>query len=423
MTRSPSLRAGLALLLASVAAPAVALTGSAERTRLRAEAAAVEIVRDDWGVAHVHAATDALAVFGMMYAQAEDDFGRVEDNYLTALGRTAEVEGEPAIWQDLRQRLFVDPSDLRAKYSASPPRLKALMRAWADGLNFFLATHPRTHPKRIGRFEPWMALSFTEGSIGGDITKISLDGLKAFYGRAEAAPLARLEDARTAEPTGSNGVAIGPTLAAGGHPLLLINPHTTFFFRSEQQVSSDEGLNVYGAATWGQFFIYQGFNAHAGWMHTTSSVDAVDEFAETIVGGAGRPTYRYGGALQPVTTRRIGLDFRRPDGALEHRTFTVFATRHGPVVRAQDGRWITVALMNKPVEALRQSFERTKATDLSGFMKVAALRANSSNDTLFADDKGETALLLPQFVPLRNDRFDYTRPVDGSDPSWGPLLP
>ena len=361
----------------------------------------------------------------MMYAQAEDDFGRIEDNYLAALGRTAEVQGEAAVWQDLRQRLFVDPADLRARYAASPERLRALMRAWADGLNFYLATHPGTHPKRLARFEPWMALSFTEGSIGGDVTKVSLDGLKAFYGGGGPAPLARLEDARFAEPTGSNGVAIGPALSASGHPLLLINPHTTFFFRAEQQVTSDEGLDAYGAATWGQFFIYQGFNAHAGWMHTTSSADAVDEFAETIVHDRGVLKARYGAALRPVAVRRIALAFRRADGSLGRRSFRVFATSHGPVVRSEGGRWIAVALMNRPVEALEQSFGRTKAVDLAAFMRVAALRANSSNDTVFADDRGETALLLPQFTPRRDDRFDYTGPVDGADPAtdWRGLTP
>ena len=69
----------------------------------------------------------------------------------------------------------------------------------------------------------------------------------------------------------------------GRHALLLINPHTSFFFRSELQVASDEGLNAYGAATWGQFFIYQGFNERCGWMHTSSAVDGIDEYLETIV--------------------------------------------------------------------------------------------------------------------------------------------
>ena len=249
-----------------------------ELARWRAEASRVIITRDDWGIAHVHGRTDADAVFGMIYAQAEDDFPRIEANYLTNLGRTAEAEGESAIWKDLRARLYVSDSELKADYARSPLPMRRLMDAWADGLNYFLATHPQVRPRVLTRFEPWMALSFTEGSIGGDIERIDLDQLKAFYSNK---PIAAALPARM-ERQGSNGIAIAPRITSAGKALLLINPHTSWYFRSEQQVTSDEGLDVYGASTWGQFFIYQGFNVHAGWMHTSSGIDNVDEFAEKI---------------------------------------------------------------------------------------------------------------------------------------------
>src|SRR5687767_11779769 len=150
--------------------------------RWRQQAERVTIVRDDWGIAHVRGRSDADAVFGMIYAQAEDDFNRVETNYLTALGRLAEAEGEKAIWQDLRAKLYMDPADLQARFAASPAWLQKLTRAWADGLNFYLATHPEVRPRAITRFEPWMALSFSEGSIGGDIERISIRALGEFYG-------------------------------------------------------------------------------------------------------------------------------------------------------------------------------------------------------------------------------------------------
>jgi acyl-homoserine-lactone acylase len=258
-----------------------------------------------------------------------------------------------------------------------------------------------------------MALSFTEGSIGGDIERIDLDQLKAFYSGEPiaAAPVPWVER------QGSNGIAIAPKLTADGSPLLLINPHTSFYFRSEQQVTSGEGLNVYGAATWGQFFIYQGFNSHAGWMHTSSGVDNVDEFSEKIEHRAGGYCYRYGAECRPVGLRPVTIRYRTADGRLASRIFTTFRTHHGPIVGGDNGRWIAFAMMNKPVEALQQSFLRTKTTDLPSFLRVAQFKANSSNDTIFADDKGEIAYLHPQFVPIRDDRVDYTKPVDGSDPA------
>jgi len=424
------------LLAASLFAGACATTprDDPERARWRAQAERVTITRDDWGIAHVRGKSDADAVFGMIYAQAEDDFNRVESNYLTALGRTAEAEGEKAIWADLRARLYMDPDDLRARYAASPDWLKRLMDSWADGLNYYLANHPEVRPRAITRFEPWMALSFTEGSIGGDIERIDLEALAAFYTRpssqrrlgsqgvkgaavfAPRGPSLRWGDARDNEPRGSNGFAIAPSNGADGHALLLINPHTSFFFRSELQVASDEGLNAYGAATWGQFFVYQGFNERAGWMHMSSGVDVVDEFLETVEQKDGKLFYRYGNELRPVETRTVTIAYRAADGSMASRWFETYRTHHGPVVREAGGKWVAFAMMHKPVEALEQSFLRTKARDHAGFLKVAELKANSSNNTVFADAEGNIAYHHPHFIPVRDDRFDYTRPVDGSDP-------
>lgn len=403
----------IAFALLLLANPALAAPQIAETTRWQRHAADVMITRDNWGVAHIRGRTDADAVFGMMYAQAEDDFNRIETNYLVAMGMLAQADGETAIWQDLRARLYMQPDKLKARFAESPSWLKRLMIAWADGLNHYLATHPETRPRVISRFEPWMALSFTEGSIGGDIERIDLAALASFYGGETISAARPVEP----EPRGSNGFAIAPARTEKGHALLLINPHTSFFFRSEQQVTSDEGLNAYGAATWGQFFIYQGFNPRIGWMHTSSGVDSVDEFAETIERKSGQLFYRYGREFRSVLAERIEVPYRQPDGRIASRSFQVYRTHHGPIVRADGDKWIAFAMMDRPVQALQQSFLRTKARDYRDFVRVAQLKANASNNTILADAKGNIAYLHPQFIPRRNDRFDYLKPVDGSNPA------
>jgi acyl-homoserine-lactone acylase len=404
------------LILAT--APAAAKDGaqSDEIGRWKSQSQHVLIQRDDWGIAHIRGRSDADAVFGMVYAEAEDDFNRIEINYLNALGRMAEAEGESAIWTDLRARLFVDDADLKSRYAKSPVWLRRLMQAWADGLNYYLATHPDVTPRVLTRFEPWMALSFTEGSIGGDVERITPEGLADFYGKTHISP-PHDDNTLFKEPSGSNGIAIAPSDSANGHALLLINPHTSFYFRAEMKVESDQGLNAYGAATWGQFFIYQGFNTHVGWMHTSSSVDVVDEFAESVHERDGKLFYRYGNHEYPVQSRRISIGYRTAAGKVAQRSFDALFTRHGPIVRAQDGKWISISLMYRPAEALSQSFLRTKAKNLKEFQKASSFNANSSNNTVFADDSGEIALLYPQFIPKRDNRFDFNRPVDGADPA------
>jgi acyl-homoserine lactone acylase PvdQ len=398
----------------------------ADVARWEKEAGNVTIIRDDWGIAHVYGKTDADAVFGAEYAQAEDDFNRVETNYINAMGRLAEAEGESKVYQDLRMKLFIDPADLKKEYAASPAWLKKLMGAFADGLNYYLYKHPEVKPRVIRQFEPWMALSFTEGSIGGDIERINLRELQAFYGPqiAQASPTEAFPSLpQDSEPRGSNGAAIAPSNTTAHHALLLINPHTSFFFRSELQMVSNEGLNAYGAATWGQFFIYQGFNDRAGWMHTSSGVDAVDEYLEMIQKKGDRYFYKYGAEERPVAEKVISVPYKTDNG-MAAKKFTVYYTTHGPVVRQSDGKWITIKLMQRPIQQLEQSFLRAKARDYKSYLKTMELYANSSNNTIFADADGDIAYFHGNFIPKRDTHFDFTKPVDGSNPAtdWHGIL-
>ena len=421
----------LALLSAGFGSTLSAQSPSrADLERWTHEAGNVTITRDDWGIPHISGKTDDEAVFGLLYAQAEDDFNRVETNYFNALGRAAESEGETAIYRDLRMRLINNPDSLKALYSRAPGWLKSVMNAWADGLNYYLYKHPEVRPKVITRFEPWMPLAFSDGSIGPDIESVNLTGLAAFYGSGSravvSAPSSRIPHpaSRVPQPDrGSNGMAIAPSNTLDHHALLLINPHTSFFFRAEVQVTSQQGLNNYGAVTWGQFFVYQGFNERAGWMHSSTGADNIDEYLETVTKRGDHFVYRYGAAVRPVTEEKAVIRYRTPQG-MSQKEFTIYKTHHGPIVREQNGKWLSVRLMQRPVDALIQSFTRMKARDLKSFRQTMELHTNSSNNTTFADADGDIAYFHSNFIPRRDTSFDWTRPVDGSDPrtEWHGLL-
>jgi acyl-homoserine lactone acylase PvdQ len=388
--------------------------GDLELDRLASRAAGVEIIRDDFGVPHVYGETDADAVFGMLYAQAEDDFPRIERNYIWATGRLAEVDGEAAIYSDVRAHLYMTVDEAKAAYAAAPDWLKELCVAFADGLNYYLATHPQVQPALLTRFEPWMPMYFFEGSIGGDIEQIPLDGIAGFYGgspRADAR-LSALAGAQNA----SNGFAISGDLTRSGDAMLLINPHTSFYFRGEMQVASEDGLNAYGAVTWGQFFIYQGFNENTGWMHTSTRVDFIDEFIEDVDEVNGKLVYRYGDETRPVESYNVTLKYKDGEGFGE-RTFTLYRTHHGPITHESDGKWVVTRINWDPVNALTQSYTRTKQSNYAGFRDMMNIRSNSSNNTVFADSEGNIAYFHGNFVPKRDPQFDYSRPVDGSEPA------
>ena len=410
------------LILAGVAAcvqdtTELAATADPERARLAERASRVEIIRDHFGVPHIYGKTDDDAVFGLLYAQAEDDFPRIERNYVWAIGRLAEVEGEGAIFSDLRARLYMTVDEAKAAYAAAPDWLRALCDAWADGLNYYLLTHPGVRPKLLMQFEPWMPMFFSEGSIGGDIEQIPVERIAAFYGSdAETIAAARKIEAEFAPGGGSNGFAIAGERTRSGNAMLLINPHTSFYFRGEVHVVSDEGLDAYGAVTWGQFFVYQGFNEKTGWMHTSTRVDFIDEFVEDVSRVDGELLYRYGDEMRAVEVSEVTLKYRDGDAAGE-RTFTVYHTHHGPVTHAIDGRWTVTKINWDPVNALIQSFTRTKLGNYAEFRDMMNIRTNSSNNTVFADAEGNIAYFHGNFIPRRDSRFDYSRPVDGSNPA------
>src|SRR6056297_2547840 len=363
--------------------PQVAEQVDYDSMSLAEKAERVTIIRDDFGVPHIYGKTDADAVFGLLYAQCEDDFNRVERNYIWATGRLAEVEGEDALYSDLRAKLFMTEEEAKANYEKSPEWLKELCDAFADGINYYLHTHPEVEPKLLTRFEPWMPMYFSEGSIGGDIERISTRKIKSFYESGMELPemdaLQLKKEEEMAEPQGSNGIAISGDLTESGNAMLLINPHTSFYFRGEVHMVSEEGLNAYGAVTWGQFFVYQGFNEKTGWMHTSTYTDVMDEFKENITRLDGNILYQYGEELRPVDSTLVTLKYKSDTG-MEERTFPMYRTHHGPITHAVDGQWTASAMMWEPVKALEQSYIRTKQDGYDGFRKMMDIRTNSSNN-------------------------------------------
>ena len=385
---------------------------SKEINRLQKLAQEVTIIRDNWGIAHVYGKTDADAVFGMLYAQCEDDFKRVEMNYIEKLGRLSEIKGPSVLYNDLEIRLLIDVDEAKADYKKAAPWLKKLLNGYADGVNFYLYKHPEVKPALLTHFEPWFPLLWTDGSIGAISTADLTTGeLKSFYS-GNADKVSYIEREKDMQ-TGSNGFALAPAKTASGNAILYINPHTTFYFRPEIQISSEEGLNAYGAVTWGQFFIYQGFNENCGWMHTSSNVDVADMYAEKIITKNKKLFYEYDSKLVPVIEKTITIKYLQK-GKLIPKEFKTYFTNHGPIMAERDGKWISLKSSNRSMNSLVQSWVRTKSKGFDDYKKAMDLKANTSNNTVYADNKGNIAYWHGNFIPLRDKNLNWSKVVDGT---------
>ena len=394
---------------------------NAEVARLQKRAAQVTIIRDNYGVPHIYGKTDADAVFGLLYAQCEDDFRRVEMNYIDKLGRLSEINGEKDLYADLLTKLIIDTADTKKDYQNSPLWLHQLMDAFADGINYYLYKHPTVKPALLHRFEPWYALLWTDGSIGAISTAgLGKKDLKEFYGKESSTVFVdkkkdipedlNNEDERL---TGSNGFAFSPSITQNGNAILYINPHVTLYFRPEVHLASEQGLDVYGVVTWGQFFLYQGFNKHCGWMHTSSYVDVSDAYREKVSKKENKWVYEYENQLKPVSEKNITLSYKKGSAILS-KTVTAYYTHHGPVMGKEGADWLSVRSFNRSMTSLEQSWLRTKANNFSSFKQILDLRANTSNNTFYADDKGNIAYWHGNHVPIRDSKFDWNKPVDGT---------
>ena len=331
-----------------------------EITRWEKQSKKVTIIRDNYGVPHIYGKTDADAVFGLMYAQCEDDFKRVEMNYIEKLGRMAEVTGSDDIYKDLLIRMIIDSADAVKDYKSSPLWMKKLCNAFADGINYYLYKNPDKKPALLTRLKPWYPMLWTDGSIGAiNTADITLGELKNFYSGESSLSYVREEKEEVV--IGSNGFAFAPKITESGHPILYINPHVTFYFRPEVHMVSEEGLNVYGTVTWGQFFVYQGFNEKCGWIHTSSAVDAADTYAEKVSPkGNNKWVYMYDGKEKPVTTKKILIRAKKGN-SFDTSSIQALFTHHGPIMAKRNGQWLSLKADNRIMSGLVQCWQRTKS--------------------------------------------------------------
>jgi len=436
MKKQPSIINCLSLfILVIISQTSLAQTNSAiEKARWQKHAQETNIIRDEWGIPHIYGKTNADAVFGLMYAQCEENFEQIELNYLEMLGRTAEVKGASAIYEDLMMRLIQDSVDAIRDFNSSPIWLKELLIAHADGLNYYLSKHPEVHPKVIQKYQPWYHLMWTDGSVSPTRTGgLKTVDVEKFYSRDASLAIVNVSTSNhnsTSELTpkieitapydmeektlkGSNGFAIAPNHSKNGNAMLYINPHVPFYFRSEMHMVSEQGLNVYGAVTWGQMFIYQGFNEHCGWMHTSSYADVADVFEEKVTKSNTGWVYEYEKVNYPVQEKNIPISYSE-NGTIKTKPFVTYVTEHGPVMGMRNGKWLSLKENNRSLKALEECWIRTTSKNLQEYQKALNLLANNSNNTVYADDQGNIAYWHGNFIPKRNPQYDYTLPVDGS---------
>ncbi|HEY6119498.1 MAG TPA: penicillin acylase family protein [Pyrinomonadaceae bacterium] len=373
----------------------------------------VTIYRDRYGVPHVFGRTDASTVFGFAYAQAEDNFWRVEENFIYALGRASELYGEKTFDDDRLNHALEIPRLARDEYAHLDPHSGALCDAFAAGLNYYLTKHPEVRPRLLTKIEPWYPLAFIRYNYYQNGFAHDRNLWRMSLQTAEI-------ESDLKEHTGSNGWVIGPSKSATGHAMLFINPHLPFFGPGqvyEGHVHSDEGWNFTGYARFGFPFPYVGHNENGGWVSTDNAADLTDVYLETFDDPTRPLAYKYGQGYRLATEHVEEIRVKTANG-LETRQLTMRKTHHGPILTARDGKLLSIRMAKFESGGwLREWYDMTRAKSLAALKRAMAPLNMLFGNVMYADRQGNTWYLYNGAVPRRDPRFDWSKPVDGSDPA------
>jgi acyl-homoserine-lactone acylase len=401
-------------------------------------AAKATIYRDRFGVPHVYGPTDADCVFGFVYAQAEDYFWQIEDNYIHALGRASEAYGEKSLPDDLLNRALEIPRLSREEFERSPARTKAFSQSVADALNYYLKTNPRVKPRLLTHFEPWYPIAFgrfalyqsfiyqKSGLNPSDILPVVEEVREKKTGAVRLSPAAQrellaLENDRRgmAEHIGSNMWAIRPSKSTSGNALLFINPHQPFFGPGqwyEGHLVSGEGWDLSGACFFGTPFPTIGHNPYLAWSHTVNNPDIVDTFAMAFDDKTDPLKYRFGSGTRNAVAWVDTISVGSQSGVTE-RQFRFRKTHQGPLVAIRDGKPLAIRLAKLDQGgAIDEWYAMGKAKNVGEFRAAMQPCAIPMFNAMAADTSGNIFYVYNGAVPKRSTRFDWSKPVDGSDP-------
>lgn len=425
----------LAAVLMSSAVSAAAKT-PARMAKAEKIARSVTIYRDSYGVPHVYGPTDASCVFGYIYAQAEDNFWQIEDSYIRSLGRASEIYGDRTLADDMLNRALEIPKLAKAEYDRTTGRTRELSDALADGLNYFLAHNPQVKPRLLTHFEPWYSYAFSRftiyqqfiyGKSGLKVDEIktavqALDSSGAAAGSSTVSlniPMSGFDEPQEEPIVGSNMWTVTPSKSASGHALLFINPHQPFFGAGqwyEGHVHSGEGWNLSGASFFGSPSPTIGHNEYLGWSHTVNDPDIVDLFIEKFDDAKNPLAYRYGDGHRTATEWTDMIAVKTSKG-VEPRSFKFRKTHHGPIVSVREGKPLAVKLARLEEGGwIDEWYAMGKAKNMAEFKAAMSKCAIPMFNAMYADRAGNIFYIYNGSVPKRPTKFDWSKPVDGSNP-------
>ena len=377
-----------------------------------AAAGEIEILRDQYGVPHIFAATAEGAAFGSGYAQAEDRLEEMLRNYRKAEGSMAQAFGQEYVFHDYRQRVWRHRLVAEQHYKDLDPKIRAICEAFQAGVRKFMQEHPEQVPSWAPRLEPWQMVALSrsiiwgwpEGEAGGDLKRVGIDPDPVAY-------------------HGSNEMLLAPARTAMHAPIAIIDPHLSWYgeFRFYEMRIYGGELSFSGAAILGLPFPSLGHNRFLSIAMTTGGPDTSDAYEEEVQDGK----YKFKGEWRPLDVRteripvKVGSEMKWQDVRIE-------STHHGPIVAHKNGKAYSMAIpYANEYRMLDTAWRIATAHNLAEAKQALAGLQFMAQNIMIGTVDGDIYYVRNGRVPIRPKGCDSSRPMPGStgDCEWQGIHP
>lgn len=411
--------------------PLVAESGQAPASRQYD----VEIVRDDFGVPHIFGRTDADVAYGVAYAHSEDDFSTIQEVAAMTRARTGALTGQDGAKVDFAAHLLDIRGTVDRKYDTLPADIRALLDAYAAGLNHYADKHPEE--VRLSGLFPVNGRDIAAGFVLRSPFFFGLDSVLGALVEGKDLPieggpkLSGKEVARVTpigpEPdmNGSNAFAVAPARSTDNVTRLISNSHQPWrggVAWYELVVHSEEGWDFAGATFPGSPYPFLGHNKTLGWTNTVNRPDLIDVYRLEL--NDDRTQYRLDGQWRDLEAKRVWLKVKMGPFTVPVPQ-TVYRSVHGPVILNDKGAFAIRYAGIDELKMLEQYFRINKARDFAEWQKAMAIQGVPATNFIYADAKGNIAMAYNALFPARKPGANWrgVLPGDRSDLIWKTHLP
>ncbi|MEM6317395.1 MAG: penicillin acylase family protein [Bacteroidota bacterium] len=382
----------------------------------------IKIARDEWGVPHIYAPTDAEVAYGLAWAECEDDFLTLQEQMAAGRGKLGEIKGQEGLIVDFAIK-FMGLTEIAAeRYDKEVTgRFKTYLESYAAGLNAYAALHPEEV-----LLDDLFPLTGHDAIVGYLLGNIEVSGAGKDLQKIMNGKI--VKELQSNFPKGSNAIAVSNRKTTDSKTYLAINSHQPlegWYSWYEAHLISDEGMNILGGTFPGGMVIFHGVNEHLGWAHTVNHADFSDVYKLTMHPD-NELQYELDGEWLTLEEKHHWAWMKVAGPLKIPIRQTSYVSKYGPTFKTDDGFYAWRFAVGETIRMGEQWYKMNKATDFEEFQAALRIQGIACLNIVYADKEDNIYFLSNGRLPVRNPKYDWQSVLPGntSETLWdGNIVP